>query len=230
MVAIVEYRRVSDKKQGQSGLGLEAQQTAVQSYASAVSGRVIATYTEVEHGDDCDRPEINKAIAHAKRAKATLVVAKLDRLARDVEFTAKLMNSGIDFIACDNPNANRLTIHILAAVAENELRCIRERTRNALQAAKARGVLLGSARPGQWDGREEQRLAGAKKGNAVAVKVLKEQAEEAYADILPTMQGLRSEGRSLQEIANKLTADGHTTRRGRPWNKMQVKLVLDRAS
>src|SRR5437868_5874137 len=105
---IVEYRRVSMKRQGQSGLGLEAQETAVATHAKSVNGRIIGTYTEVEHGDNCERPELAKAIAHAKRAKATLVVAKLDRLARDVEFTAKLMNSEIEFTACDNPTTNRL--------------------------------------------------------------------------------------------------------------------------
>lgn len=164
-----------------------------------------------------------------KRSKATLVVAKLDRLAPNVAFLSALMRSGVDFIACDNPHANKLTIHILAAVAEDEAARISARTKAALQAAKARGVALGSSRPGHWQGREEARLAGLAKGRAVSAKVISESAAEAYLDLAPSMQQWRTEGLSLREIADKLNCDGHATRRGAKWNPVQVARVLERA-
>src|SRR5262245_5222934 len=115
---LVAYYRVSTEKQGRSGLGLEGQQEAVKNYATSNNAEMIGKpFVEVETGKREDRPELQKAIAHAKRSKARLVVAKLDRLARNVAFTSALLRSGVDFVACDNPNANKLTIHILAAVA-----------------------------------------------------------------------------------------------------------------
>src|SRR5207244_830921 len=152
---IIAYYRVSTKQQGTSGLGLEGQQAAVEAYARQAGARIIAKYTEVETGKRADRPELEKALSHARRNKAVLVVAKLDRLARNVAFTSALMRAGADFICCDNPNANKLTIDILAAVAEDEAERISARTRAALSAAKKRGIKLGSARPGHWNGREE---------------------------------------------------------------------------
>jgi DNA invertase Pin-like site-specific DNA recombinase len=228
MAAIIAYYRVSTQKQGKSGLGLEGQKTAVEAYAAQHNAKIIGTYTEIESGKRADRPKLACAIAHAKRSKATLVVAKLDRLARNVEFLAKLMNSAVDFVACDNPNANRLTVHILAAVAEDEARRISERTKAALAEAKARGKLLGSARPGHWDGREEQRLNGLEKAREQAAVAIREKATEAYADLLPLVQKLRSAGDSLQAIADRLNAEGHTTRRGKEWNPVQVSRVLER--
>src|SRR4051812_15854906 len=144
---LVAYYRVSTKGQGDSGLGLEGQTSAVGAFAKGRGAEIIRAYTEVETGKRADRPELIKALAHAKRSKATLVIAKLDRLSRNVAFMANLMESGVDFTACDNPHANRLTIHILAAVAENEAKMISERTKAALTAYKARGGGLGTARP-----------------------------------------------------------------------------------
>jgi DNA invertase Pin-like site-specific DNA recombinase len=226
---IVAYCRVSTKQQGASGLGLEGQRTAVESYARQTAGRIVALYVEVESGKRADRPELAKALAHAKRSKATLCVAKLDRLSRNVEFLAKVMNSAVDFVACDNPAANRLTLHILAAVAEAEAKAISDRTKAALAAAKARGAQLGSARPGHWEGREEARLAGARAGAKAAGLVLAKAAAEAYADLLPILTELRDKGLSLQAIADELNGQGHTTRRGKPWNPVQVYRVLERA-
>lgn len=229
MADIIAYYRVSTKQQGESGLGLEGQETAVQSYARQTGATIKASYVEVESGKVADRPQLAKALAHARRSKATLCVAKLDRLSRNVEFLARVMNSAVEFIACDNPAANRLTLHVLAAVAEAEAKAISDRTKAALAAAKARGTLLGSARPGHWNGNEAARLAGLKKARAVAVKVRQAKADEAYTDLLPTIEALKAEGLSLRDIAAKLDTEGHTTRRGRPWNPVQVSRVLERA-
>jgi len=116
--ALVSYLRVSTKKQGQSGLGLEAQRAAVAEYAAKEGGRVVAEFIEVESGRKAARPELTKALNHCRAAKACLVVAKLDRLARNVAFLSGLMEAGVDFVACDNPTAKTFTLHILAAVAE----------------------------------------------------------------------------------------------------------------
>src|SRR5262249_26520925 len=147
IVEVIAYYRVSTKQQGQSGLGIEAQEAAVQSHAKQLGAKIKAIYTEVESGKLADRPELARALAHAKRSKATLVVAKLDRLARNVEFLANVMNSGCEFAAADMPAANRFMLHVMAAVAEHEAKAISDRTKAALAAAKARGTLLGSARP-----------------------------------------------------------------------------------
>lgn len=227
---VIAYFRVSTKKQGKSGLGLEGQQAAVAEFVRQHGGKQIAEYVEVETGKSKNRPELLKAIAHAKRSKARLVVAKLDRMARNVAFTSALMESGIDFVACDNPHANKFTIHILAAVAEHEAEQISERTKAALAAAKRRGVKLGSHRPGHWKGREDRRLAGLAKAREAAAQLHRQAATESYADLVPIIQEMQEQGQSLQAIADELNEQGHTTRRGKSWNRMQVSRVLKRAS
>ncbi len=225
---IIAYFRVSTKQQGASGLGLEGQKTAVDAYARQTGARIVAEYVEVESGKIADRPELAKALAHAKRSKATLCVAKLDRLARNVEFLARVMNSNAEFVACDNPAANRLTLHILAAVAEAEARTISDRTRAALDAAKKRGIKLGSQRANHWKGREDRRLLGAKRGAKAAGLAHAKAATEAYSDLRPIVADLRQKGLSLNAIADELNTLGHTTRRGRQWNPVQVARILDR--
>lgn len=221
---LVAYYRVSTKGQGASGLGLEGQAAAVSAYATSSGCEVIASYTETESGKRSDRPELAKALAHARRSRATLVIAKLDRLARNVAFLSGLMESGVDFIACDNPNANKLTVHILAAVAEDEAERISERTRAALAAYKARGGELGASLPQCRNLTEEARRKGAKAaGEAVAVA-----ADAAYSDLAQKLAEWRASGLSLQQIADRLTSEGHTTRSGKPWNRMQVSRVLSR--
>lgn len=229
MVGVIAYFRVSTKRQGESGLGLEGQAAAVEAYAKLMGKPIVARYLEVESGRNSDRPELARALAHAKRSKGTLAVAKLDRLARDVEFLARVLNSNADFVACDNPSANKLTLHILAAVAEAEAKAISERTKAALAAAKARGAKLGSARPGHWEGREQARLDGLTKARAVAAVARTERAVQAYVDLCPMMIEMRAKGMTLAEIAERLSAEGHTTRRGKPWNPVQVGRVLERA-
>ena len=225
---IVAYFRVSTKKQGESGLWLEGQKAAVLGYAQQNRGDIVREYVEVESGKNSDRQELARALSHAKRAKATLVVAKLDRLARNVAFLSALMESGVEFVAVDQPHANRLTIHILAAVAEDEARRISERTKTALAAAKARGTKLGSARPGHWKGREHLRQAAIRKAVTVASEVRIKDTDDAYRDLAPLMRELRDAGKPLRAIADELNAQGYETRRGKPWNPMQVRRVLQR--
>lgn len=227
---LIAYYRVSTKQQGQSGLGLEAQQAAVKSYATASDAGIVFSYTEIESGKRADRPKLAMAVAHARRAKAKLVIAKLDRLARNVAFLSALMDSGCEFVACDNPHANRLTIHILAAVAEDEARRISERTRVALAAAKARGTKLGSARPGHWKGHEKARLQGAAKGNERSKIVRRQNALQAVADLIPTMQLQRTAGATFAKIADNLNDEGQQTPRGCKWSATAVMRTLARAT
>jgi len=225
---LIAYYRVSTKKQEKSGLGLQGQEAAVEEHSRQNGGKLIGRYIETESGKNKGRPELAKAIAHARRSKATLVVAKLDRLARNVALTSALMESGVDFVACDNPHANKFTIHILAAVAEHEAEQISQRTKAALAAAKRRGVKLGSHRPGHWDGREGKRLAGLKKARKAAVESHRKAFEAGYSDLFPIVKERRDAGESLQRIADELNKMGHTTRRGKPWNRMQVSRLLKR--
>lgn len=206
---IIAYYRVSTRKQAVSGLGLDAQKKAVKDFAAQRDGTIFAEYIEVESGKIADRPKLREAIAHAKLAKATLVVAKLDRLARNVAFTSALMESGVDFIACDNPHANRLSIQILAAVAENEAIQVSRRTKDALAAARAKGTKLGSAREGHWEGREHKR--GWKKGAKASAKVRSQRAQAAYSFILPLMRQLESEAEAKRQKL-KMELKGHLAR------------------
>lgn len=219
----IAYYRVSTQRQGQSGLGLEAQREAISRFVNG-HGVLIGELTEIESGCKNDRPELSKAIAQAKRSRATLVIAKLDRLARNVAFISTLMESGVDFQACDNPHANRLTIHILAAVAEDEARRISDRTKAALAAYKARGGLLGSRHPKCRSITPQASALGQQRGVAENRK----RAVAAYSDLMPIIQGLRADGNSLRIISRELNTQGHTTRTGRPWTQTQVRRVLGR--
>lgn len=226
----IAYYRVSTQKQGKSGLGLEGQVAAVADYVQRNDRELLSEYTEVETGKSKTRPELLKAIAHARRSKATLVVAKLDRLARNVAFTSALMEAKVDFVACDNPHANKFTIHILAAVAEHEAEMISHRTKVALAAAKVRGKKLGSARTGHWKGRESERLAGLTRARVAAAEAHRVAAAESYSDLLPLLRALRDQGHTLEAIASELNKMGHTTRRGKAWSRAQVSRVLRRGN
>ena len=221
---VIGYVRVSTKGQGESGLGLEAQQAAIDGYAAQNHTVVAQLYTEVESGRKSDRPQLAAALAHAKRSKATLVVAKLDRLSRNVAFLSALMESRVEFVAVDQPHANRLTIHILAAVAEDEARRISERTKAALAAYKARGGKLGASHERSRNLTHEARKRGAK----AAGESLRRNADEAYLDLAPLFQDFQSRGLSQHAIAAELNRLGHTTRRGKPWSQVQVGRVLQR--
>lgn len=215
---IVSYVRVSTARQGSSGLGLDAQRAAIDAYCQQHGVTVAREYREVESGKRSDRPKLIAAIAHAKRAGTKLVIGKLDRLARNVHFISGLMESGIDFVACDVPEANRLLLHVMAAVAENEAKAISDRTIAALQQAKARGTALGATNPNSRNLTDEARAAGAKSTQQKAI--------EAYAKDAPAMVEMRANGSSLAEIAQALNDGGHTTRTGKQWNPVQVSRVV----
>jgi DNA invertase Pin-like site-specific DNA recombinase len=223
--SIIGYLRVSTKGQGESGLGIEAQRAAVEGYAKQAGANVLTLYTEIESGKLATRPELERALAHARRSKATLVVAKLDRLARNVAFLSALMDSTVPFIAVDNPHANRLTLHILSAVAEAEALAISQRTKAALAAYKAKGGKLGGALP-QCRNLTPDAIA---KGRQHAAEARAKAAGEAYADLAPMLGELRKGGMTLQAIADKLTSEGHTTRNGKTWTPTQVSRVLPMA-
>ena len=223
---IVSYLRVSTDRQGRSGLGLEGQQAAVEGFCARTGATIAREFVEVESGRRDDRPKLNDALAFARRAKATLVVAKLDRLSRSVKFIATVLDSGVEFAAADMPDANRLTLHLLAAIAEGEVKAISERTRAALQAAKARGVGLGSHNPAVPQLTPDARRRGAALGSLAS----RRRAIEAYADLQPSIAALRDQGLSLRSIASRLNDDGHTTRSNKRWSAVQVRRVLHRSS
>lgn len=224
---LVAYYRVSTDRQGRSGLGLEAQKADVLRYRDAESCELIGEYREIEtgkkHGLD-NRPELKKAIAHARRAGAVLVVAKLDRLLRSTVVRGMLKASGVRFVACDNPHANELTMDILAAVAEDEIRRISTRTKAALEAYKARGGRLGASLPQCRNLTPAAREKGARMAGASHTK----NAADAYLDIADVVSEMREGGYSLREIAGDLNASGYTTRRGKAWNPVQVARILER--
>jgi len=214
MRSYIAYFRVSTDRQGKSGLGLEAQQQAVTAFLHG-RGELIASFTEIESGRRNDRPELAAALDACRKHKAVLIIAKLDRLARNVYFISGLMESGVEFIAVDMPEANRLTIYILAAVAEHEREMISQRTRAALQAAKARGTRLGSPNP--------------KNGAAVRAQVLQEKADRFAAHVLPVIRGLQAQGiTGYKALARALNARGIPTTNQRKWYGSTVKNVLHR--
>jgi DNA invertase Pin-like site-specific DNA recombinase len=220
--SLVAYLRVSTKRQGRSGLGLEAQREAVAQYAAREGLKVVAEYVEVESGKKASRPQLAVALNHCRAAKACLVVAKLDRLARNVAFLSALMEAGLEFVALDNPHATPFTLHVLAAVAEQEARATSERTKVALAAAKRRGVLLGSARPGHWQGLEAKRLAGSRVGVRRAAEARTQAAKQHNSLAVAEALRLRREGRSWLEVAEELNARGLVTRRGGHWSKSSI--------
>lgn len=217
---LVAYYRVSTAQQGRSGLGLEAQTQAVQSYALAMGGEVVAAFTEVESGKRNDRPELRKALREADVLGARLVIAKLDRLSRNAAFLLTLRDSGVDFVCADMPHADSLTIGVLALVAQQEREATSRRTREALQAAKRRGVKLGNP-----NGAAPLRRAG--KGNAAASAAAARKAREHADKVLPTVAKLRGEGvTSLGALAAALNAGGVRTLHGKAWHKSSVRNLL----
>jgi len=210
MTQFIAYYRVSTQRQGQSGLGLEAQQAAVAAFVGSTG--VLSSFTEIESGRKCNRPQLAEALAECKRTGATLVIAKLDRLARNVHFITGLLESGVDIVAADMPEADRTFLQMAAVFAEWEARKISERTKEALKAAKARGQELGSPNP-----RAGGRAAGvlrAAKTDAVRVKAW------------PIVSKLRAGGASLRDIASTLNDAGIPSAMGNRWHAATVSNLI----
>ena len=218
----VSYLRVSTQRQGKSGLGLEAQRDAVAGYLNGGSWSLVSEIVEIESGKRSDRPELAKALSLCRLHRATLLVAKLDRLARNVAFISALMEAGVKFVAVDLPQANELTVHIMASMAEYEAKAISQRTKAALAAAKARGTVLGGLR---WD-----LTSVAAQGRKLALQTRQENAAKYRADILPVIQDKQAKGAvTLRQIADSLNADGTPAPRGGEWSAVQVQRILKAA-
>lgn len=221
MKRYVAYYRVSTAKQGRSGLGIDVQRDTVLRFING-GAELVEEYTEVESGRKSDRPALANALRHCRATGATLIVSKLDRLARDVAFLSGLMNSSVEFVVCDFPQANRLTLHIMAAMAEYEARMTSERTKAALVQAKKRGVQLGNP-----NGARALRKAG--KGNSAAVAVVQSKAQEKAADLHFMLEDIQNSGvTSLAGIAAELNARGARPPRAGKWHATTVARLLAR--
>lgn len=219
---IVSYLRVSTARQGRSGLGLDAQRNAIQAYANTKDANVMKEFVEVESGKDNTRPKLADALHLARVTGSVLVIAKLDRLSRNAAFLLTLRDSGVKFIAADMPDANELTVGIMALVAQQEREAISKRTKEALGAAKKRGTVLGNP-----NGAEALRRAA--KGNAAGIKAIQLQADAHAEDLRPVLLDLANEGiTSLGAIAKALNHRGIQTPRGGAWFKTSVSNLITR--
>ena len=220
----VAYERVSTKRQGSSRLGLEAQRKAIDDLVASRGADVIARFTEVESGKLADRPELAKALHLAKVTGAVLLIAKLDRLSRNAAFLLTLRDSGVRFVAVDLPEANDLTVGIMALVAEQEREAISRRTKEALAAARARGVRLGNP-----NGAAALRRAG--RGGAPLREPVARNADRHAEDLRAVVEDIRAGGAtSLRDIATEMNSRGILTRRGGGWHVSTVLNLLARLS
>ena len=216
----VSYHRVSTDKQGASGLGLEAQKEAVDNFLRGTNRNLIEEFVEIESGKNNDRPELAKAISLCRIHNCVLVVSKLDRLARNVAFISKLMESNVEFVAVDFPEANRLTIHILAAVAEHEREAISKRTKEALAAAKRRGVKLGNP---------NMTPSIAAMGRVASKEARFKKSQDRANDLMPVIEGIKERGIiTLKGIATELNRQNIPTARGvvGNWKPTQVSRII----
>ena len=214
----IVYYRVSTKKQGLSGLGLEAQRTIVENYIK--NNKVIAEFTEIETGKSANRPQLNKALQACKENNATLIVAKLDRLARNLHFVTSLQAANVDFICCDMPTANRLTIHIIAAIAENEAQLISQRTKAALSEKRKQGIKLGNPYNNGLTVTSIAKGRNIRQQNALC----NERNKQAGTLIL----SMRNNGAKWSEIVSQLNTNGFKTRRGCNFDITSIKRLYFR--
>lgn len=225
MTKFVAYLRVSTQKQGRSGLGIEAQRESIMRYIASVGGKLVADYTEVESGKRNDRPKLAMALAGCRlHGGATLIVAKLDRLARNAAFVCAFLESGVEFCAVDFPQANRMLLQMMSVIAEYEAKLISQRTTAALEAAKRRGTALG----GERGDHPRNILAIQRKGSRAGNAKRSAKAQQRAADIAPVIADLRASGAtSLAQIAAGLNERGiDTPRKGGQWVPAQVFRVL----
>jgi DNA invertase Pin-like site-specific DNA recombinase len=218
----VSYLRVSTQKQGVSGLGLEAQRAAVSAHLNGGDWKLVHEVVEVESGTRNDRPALADALRLCRKHKATLVIAKLDRLARNVHFISGLMESGVEFVACDMPSANRFMLHVMAAIAEHEAAMISARTKAALAAAKARGTKLGGRRVSadRWSEIREK-----------ASKSSSDRADKSSSEVIPAIRKAQQGGaKTLRAIASALNQACVPAPRGGEWSPVQVQRAITRAT
>lgn len=213
----IAYYRVSTARQGVSGLGLEAQQAAVRAFLNGGSHALLHEFQEIETGKGWNalarRPKLKAALETCREVGATLVIAKLDRLSRNVRFIAELMESRVKFVACDMPEANELTLHVMAAFAQHEAKRISERTKDALARAKARGT----------------RLGGQGFKNIKAHLAARQDAANAFAERLRgQIEGFRLRGLSEQKMVEELNALGLKSPGGGEWHRTQLRRVIHR--
>lgn len=213
MKKIISYIRVSTQKQGMSGLGMEAQQKAVQQYLAEQGSELVAEFVEVESGRKTDkqRPQLAAALAACKKHKAVLVVAKLDRLARNVHLISGLMEAKVKFVCLDMPEANELTLHVIAAFAEHEAKRISERTKAALAIAKERGVQLGKAGAANLQPNIEAR---------------QQKAQVFAASLAGIFEGFKLRELTQRQMVSELNQLGIKTSRGGRWSLIQVQRIL----
>ena len=219
----VAYYRVSTEKQSASGLGLEAQNAAVCQYISSIGGELVAEYRETQSGkleNNANRVELARALKHSQKVGAVLIVAKLDRLARNCTMLEQIQASGVRFVVADNPNANELTLALLMVLARNERELCSQRTKAALAAKKAKGAKLGAAR----DGAHKFTATDAAEARARHTEKSKQNPANVHAFALARQ--LADNGDSLHSIANRLNADQYTTPRGGNWTAAQVGRLL----
>lgn len=224
MKKFVAYYRVSTVKQGQSGLGLEAQQSAVAEYLKSNVGELITEYTEIQSGKKDNRPELESALRQCRLTGATLLIAKLDRLSRNRSFLMEMQDSSVDFIAVDMPEANHFTVGLMACLADYERQLISERTKAALQMAKARGVKLGNPRLSEIRNSDTTAATEARSSKAKA------RNQEIRTTIDEMVESISPEYRSnvsLRTIASMLNDAGYVTSRGKQWRHTSVNRVLE---
>lgn len=213
---ICSYSRVSTQRQGESGLGLAAQKTDIETYAAANKAEIVAEFIEVESGGKNDRPELLKAIKHARLTGSRLIISRLDRLSRNAAFLLTLKESGVDFVCCDMPNANTMTIGVMALVAQESREAISRNTKAALAASKKRGVKLGNPNGAAA-------LRRAQKGNKDAVTAIVAKAENFAADLADTLADVQTAGHTtLKAQATELNKRGIKTARGGRWYASSV--------
>lgn len=218
----VTYYRVSTQDQGRSGLGLEAQQATAKQYLAAHGGAELASYTEVESGKLDSRPKLEAALLHCRQTRATLLVAKLDRLSRNISFLFRMRDEGVKFQAIDIPEANTLTLGVFAAMAQHEREIISQRTKAALAARKARGLSLGTPR---------DLSAYAFAAGVVGRATRAAKAAKHAAEIVPQINKARSEGcNTLRQVADWLNVQGFVTPRGKSWTASAVLTASNRAA
>ena len=215
----VSYLRVSTQRQGTSGLGLQAQQEIIQKYLNGCLP--VAEFIEVESGRKTDRPKLHEALELCKKKKATLIVAKMDRLSRNVAFTSQLLDSGIEIVFCDFPKANRLVLTIIAAISEYEAGLIRKRTKEALQIKKDQGFKLG--KPENLTNNLEKAITNSKKANAE-----KANNNPNNRRAVALIKNLINNTSSLSEMARQLNSEGFLTSRGGNFSAKQVSILINR--